>query len=190
MFAFSAFGQGPHTEYYFILQGEGGGLWKSLRFERLLFLITTRLFLKWIKHGNLAHTHTYTHTFRESHTSIGSDWSCARLKENLFTEGVCKPEAFARAKCIISEWFMRVRSHYLCPNESTCLMSLLGGFFLESVFVFLQGLMEFDGEIECLHLSKWPRVNTALNIHRRFSQAINAKIKVCNMSILSKTTRV
>ena len=25
MFAFSAFGQGPHTEYYFILQGEGGG---------------------------------------------------------------------------------------------------------------------------------------------------------------------
>lgn len=31
MFAFSAFGQGPHTEYYFILQGDvgiggGGGL--------------------------------------------------------------------------------------------------------------------------------------------------------------------
>ncbi len=33
-------------------------------------------------------------------------------------------------------------------------MPLLGGFFLECVFVFLQGLMEFDGEIECLHLSK------------------------------------
>lgn len=40
---------------------------------------------------------------------------------------------------------MRVRSHYLCPNESSCLMPLLGGFFLECVFVFLQGLMEFDG---------------------------------------------
>lgn len=25
MFAFSAFGQGPHTEYYFILQGKSGG---------------------------------------------------------------------------------------------------------------------------------------------------------------------
>ena len=72
MFAFSAFGQGPHTEYYFILQGEGaegaeGGLWKSLRFERLLFLITARLFLKWIKHGNLARTRTHTQERRVSH---------------------------------------------------------------------------------------------------------------------------
>lgn len=25
MFAFSVFGRGPHTEYYFILQGDGGG---------------------------------------------------------------------------------------------------------------------------------------------------------------------
>lgn len=39
--------------------GGVGGLWKSLRFERLLFLITARLFLKWIKHGNLAHAHTH-----------------------------------------------------------------------------------------------------------------------------------
>lgn len=61
MFAFSAFGQGPHTEYYFILQGDGGGrgqgLWKRLHFERLLFLITAWL-LKWIKSCNLAHTHS------------------------------------------------------------------------------------------------------------------------------------
>lgn len=69
-------------------------------------------------------------------------------------------------------------------------MPLLGGFFLECVFVFLQGLMEFDGEIECLHLSKWPGVNTALNIHRRFSQAINAKIKLYDTSVLSKPTCV
>ena len=34
-------------------------------------------------------------------------------------------------------------------------MPLLGGFFLEcGVFVFLQSLMEFDGEIACLHVVK------------------------------------
>lgn len=49
---------------------------------------------------------------------------------------------------------MGVRSEYLCPDESTCLMPLLGGFFLESLFVFLWGLMESDGEIECLRLAK------------------------------------
>ena len=31
MFAFSAFGQGPHTEYYFILQGKGGGVRRGER---------------------------------------------------------------------------------------------------------------------------------------------------------------
>lgn len=72
MFAFSAFGQGPHTEYYFIHQGDEGsggvwggegGFWKRLRFERLLFLITARVFLKWIKYCNLAYT-IYAHTNR------------------------------------------------------------------------------------------------------------------------------
>lgn len=76
MFAFSAFGRGPHTEYYFILQGEGRGwrrgAWKSLRSEQLLFLITARLFLKRI---------------------VPRDRRCEKLRENLFTEGVCEPEA-------------------------------------------------------------------------------------------------
>lgn len=72
MFAFSAFGRGPHTEYYFILQGEGRGvrrrgeeIWKSLRFEQLLFLITARLSLKWIWPSNLAHTHINEHSLTQ-----------------------------------------------------------------------------------------------------------------------------
>lgn len=55
-----------------------------------LFLITARLFLKWIKPGNITHTHSLTHP--QSHSGA------ERLKENLFTERGCEPEAFAPAK--------------------------------------------------------------------------------------------
>lgn len=51
-------------------------------------------------------------------------------------------------------------SHYLCPKESTCLIPLLGIWFLQRLFVFFEGITEFDGATKCLHLSKWPAVNT------------------------------
>lgn len=119
MFAFSAFDRGPHTEYYFILQGDGGGgggLWKRLHFWAVIIFDYNKTLFK-IKRRNLAHRHTNT--------------SCdSRLKENLFTEkGRAKKtlKPFARAKCTTSSWFMGVRSQYLGPNESAGLMLLLGG---------------------------------------------------------------
>lgn len=131
MFAFSAFGQGPHTEYYFILQGDVGigGLQGGFGSSYYFWLQQDSFFFLDGSSTVTLHIHIYTHKQFEPHTSCDSYWSCEQLSENLFTERVRKPEAFAQAKCAISEWFMGVRSHYLCPYESICLTALLGGFF-------------------------------------------------------------
>ena len=46
MFAFSAFGQGPHTEYYFILQGEGGGVKRGALGEFTLWAVIIFVYSK------------------------------------------------------------------------------------------------------------------------------------------------
>lgn len=75
MFAFSVFGR-AHTQNiisYFKARvggvrrkegfwGEGGGIWKSLHSEQLLFLIMARVSLKQISPSNLAHAHMHEHS--------------------------------------------------------------------------------------------------------------------------------
>lgn len=130
MFAFSAFGRGPHTEYYFIHQGDGGGGWGGA--ERLLEAFTlwaVIIFdysetdsLKWIKYCNLAYT-CNAHTNRVL-TPLATHASCriACLQK----VGVCEPEASAWAKCIISGWFMEAHHTIYAQKESTCLIPLHG----------------------------------------------------------------
>lgn len=193
MFAFSAFGQGPHTEYYFIHQGEGGGvcrgrgvvggrLWKSLCFERLLFLITARLFLKWIKPSNLAYTHTHIHwLIQKLRRATGEPV----YRRSVRTWSLQRGQMYNLSMIYESKITLR-------PNESTCLMPLLGGFFF-GVCVCIR--TEFNGiwwgEIACLHFVKMTR--SWIHSPRRtqvffFTGANNAtrRIKLCNQSVLSK----